>query len=414
MPRVVTDRELRAVERWAKATKLSKILSFFESLPDPIVIRRPMLLGSNNRKLIYIHGFMSPGRVCDEVQNLDEPFDTQAPLKKKIILKKRQAGDVSRPALAAVFRALRKGLDEVCLLQGIGPCDGGIARAHSIQKGAFSRLATDNHVYHFDPFSPNSLGRGRAKRIGIKRATTFTGFCRKHDAETFAPIETTRFRATDEQIFLFHYRALAHTYYSRVHTIKVIRAAYDDLVTRVTPSESKWLRERLWLNDHDVTELRALKTRYDHFLREGKMPRVAYCAMSAAKTPDVLVTEFLAPGKDFRGGKIQDGKSLAQMDWLSVSVTVVNGEGIVLICAEPEHTTFRRFVTSLESMQERARSEALVTFIFCQCENFILLPRWWDGLSHADRVTYFNAFQGRYFPRCLPSLPDWELSEWGG
>src|SRR5439155_24814224 len=135
-----------------------------------------------NGEHILISGYMTADRVIDEIRNLDEPFDTDAVFTKKIVYQKR-AKRLPKPATAALFAALRKGLDEVCLLQQIGQCDRAIARAHSVQKSAFAPFANDNHVYHFDVFArPNDNRRSSAKRIGVKRATTFTGFCRRHDA----------------------------------------------------------------------------------------------------------------------------------------------------------------------------------------------------------------------------------------
>lgn len=48
----------------------------------------------------------------------------------------------------------------------------------------------------------------RPNLVGLKQASTFTGFCGRHDDVTFAPLEKRPFEGTDEQIFLLAYRVL--------------------------------------------------------------------------------------------------------------------------------------------------------------------------------------------------------------
>lgn len=51
-------------------------------------------------------------------------------------------------------------------------------------------------------------GRVFPRLIGIREASTFSGFCDRHDAELFKPLEHTGFEATAEQLALLGFRAL--------------------------------------------------------------------------------------------------------------------------------------------------------------------------------------------------------------
>jgi hypothetical protein len=99
-------------------------------------------------------------------------------------------------------------------------CSGFIVKAHTVSKSAsLQHIARDGHVYQIAPnvlSLENNSGPLELKLVGTNRASTFTGFCRKHDDEIFAPIEKQQFRGTPEQCFLVAYRALCREVFGPV------------------------------------------------------------------------------------------------------------------------------------------------------------------------------------------------------
>ena len=110
-------------------------------------------------------------------------------------------------------------------------CDKKAINSHALQRNRIlSRLTNDNHVLVFDPKEFNkSLGYLIAKlkgeeinhqckfdflnEVSIKKATTFEGFCNKHDTELFLPIEKYNYDRKDrKQNFLFAYRIVNQEY----------------------------------------------------------------------------------------------------------------------------------------------------------------------------------------------------------
>ena len=71
-------------------------------------------------------------------------------------------------------------------------CSPQISRAHTIPRfGSLARIARDGHVYAYQ-FSFQELqkadGKVKPQLVGINRASTFTGFCSKHDTSIFGPL----------------------------------------------------------------------------------------------------------------------------------------------------------------------------------------------------------------------------------
>ncbi len=132
-------------------------------------------------------------------------------------LKQFQLSDVSEKEKGLIFERITKILDEKvrfcwhpfasiqnCTLDNDGNVK--ISSAHSIQRGKIlKRISENNKVRQFRIYENE-----RDYDIPIKRASTFWGFCDKHD-KIFNPIEITNFQCTSEQFFLFAYRAFVNT-----------------------------------------------------------------------------------------------------------------------------------------------------------------------------------------------------------
>jgi hypothetical protein len=92
-----------------------------------------------------------------------------------------------------------------------GDCNKSPIRAHSLQRqGAVRLLSVDNHVFmlrqHIYADAPPRIS---FERVGMRKATVFTGLCAHHDTCLFRPIDANvlDFR-NPEHLFLLAYRAV--------------------------------------------------------------------------------------------------------------------------------------------------------------------------------------------------------------
>ena len=347
-------------------------------------------------------------RIRNELHNLDEPFNQN--LKHQRIL-----GGIKRKkpemATAFVYPELQKGFPKICMLEDTGECGEKIIRAHSLQKSVFKQHSKNGHVYQFEPFT----GTHDAEKnlwpdlIGINKVTTFLGFCENHDCRTFAAIENAPFQNTPEQIFLLHYRAFAQMYYDKAYKFQIIQRVYGELAKKFSPSELNSLAKTIYLNQHDAIELKKRKILLDTQLKNGNWDSVEGYAFVGEAMPDVLTTNLFAPRKNFHGTIFQDTKLLVPLKWVSFTVTAVNDRAVFLLCGDKGCSVLQAFVASFREMP--LKTQAIVTYVFCTFENFIILPRWWESLPKNTQQKFVSAFQGRYYRRELPSVPDWKLKE---
>ena len=342
--------------------------------------------------------------------NLDEPFNPNLQLQRILSWKQREkpAG-----ALSSIYQQLRKGFPELCLLKGNGSCGQKIVQAHSIQKALFKKHAKNGHIYLFEVFTGKRDDENRLwpELMGINEATTFSGFCDLHDSLTFAAIENSPFLNTIEHKFLYHYRAFAQTYYGRAHKFRVIESAFKELATQHSVTQLKSLAEKVRLNQQDVADLEPMKRLYECLLHANNWSTVEGYAFGGELMPDFFMTEYFAPRKDFQGTIIQDTKTLGPLRWVSMTVTASNDRAVFLLCGEKGCPILRQIADSFRKLAVAARTGAVLNYTFCQFENFILLPHWWESLAKDVQLQFVNAFAGRYYPRELPDICDWKLRE---
>lgn len=399
---------MQRVEYWARNTQIAKILSFFDGLPRFVHIPQPLLLGCNNESEIFFVGDSTVSRIRNELKNLDEPFNPHLGHQRFLGGIKR---DKPEKAFPSIYRELQKGFAKICLLEDTGECGEKIIRAHSLQKSVFKNHSKKGHVYQFEPFT----GSHDADRnlwpdlIGINEATTFLGFCERHDSQIFSPIEKFSFQNTPEHKFLHHYRAFAQMYYDKAYKFKIIKSVFNDLAKKFIPSELNSLAKQIYLNQHDTNELKAQKLRFDEQLKNKDWSAVEGYAFVGEGMPDVLTTNYFAPRKNFHGRIFQDTKLLSPLKWVSFTVTAVEDRAVFLLCGNNGCPVLREFVASFREMP--LQTTAIITYVFCTFENFILLPRWWESLSKNTQQKFVNAFQGRYYRRELPNNCDWKLKE---
>jgi len=405
--RVLTERETRRVERLARRTKIGEMLSFFESLPREFEVPRPLLLGSNNDFEILVNGFTTRNRVIRAIMNLDEPFDPNLSLQTTLMARKR--GEKTN-VMVPIFRELRKGFGKVCLAEGLSRCKGSIIQAHTLQKAAFKRHATDGHVYEFDPFNVRD-SPSWPTRVGVNNATTITGFCEYHDNRLFAPIENERFGAQPKQLFLHHYRAVCQAFYNRAYKAKIFQRAYPEAEKLVEPRSLQSIRDAITLNNVDLEELRQHKLQCELSLHAQDWSEVEGYGWMGTRVPDIFASDFFAPGKDFKGSHVQNRKARSALGWMSLTVTATDGFAVVLLTAERGSLVLRDLVSSLREAPSAHQTMVIVNLIFCQLENFIILPSWWEPLPDGHKRLFANAFSSRYFPRELPLACDWGLTE---
>lgn len=278
---------------------------------------------------------------------------------------------------------------EYCLHPQQSLCSGNIVQAHTIQKqGSLEKISKKGHVYTFktDTAKIIKTGMPEINLVGIKKASTFTGFCSYHDNDVFRPIERDPFSVNEETSFLLAYRVVCHELFLKKAWKEELFYIKDNLDKGKPPEEQfriQDIADNLLLGvESAVAELIQIKARYDDALIKQNYKDTRYYAILIEDTPTFVCSGFTQPIYDFQGNKLQD---LANLDVfsenLSFSVIATNFGGVVIYSWVDKNTSATRLIRSLTSLTYQKQLNASARFAFDNFENLYISPYWWETLD---------------------------------
>ena len=204
---------------------------------------------------------------------------------------------------------------KTCLHPDSGPntCGGGIIRAHTVRRSAdLKAIAHQGHVFQcsVDFASLNKTGGRLIPRpVGIKEASTFWGFCHRHDSSTFAPLETQTFGPTAEQAFLLAYRPLVKELYLKTCQLESLIRGRDADKGRSIVDQifmQGFIQDMSTGVESAIYDLKHHKTIFDADLRAGDFRHIRYAVIHLDRAPEIMCSGTTQPVHSFTGMPIQD------------------------------------------------------------------------------------------------------------
>lgn len=276
-------------------------------------------------------------------------------------------------------------------------CKGKIIKSHSIQnKKIISKLSVDNHVYMVD-FSENSgIAGNDFKKIGRNDATTSKSFCSYHDNEIFKPIEHFDYCYTEEQNFLYAYRAFSKHYFDITEQLNIQRLMFKTLPNKYmhTPTMITYLKG---LNI-EQQKLEELKDMFNHALDAQEFFMLKTYVINFDYEIK-FATSYMAPlSYDLAGNQISNLYSLEDdMKYIFVSMFPENLKTYILISwLSKDNEYIEKFINELESLKNN-RDElinVLNNLLVSQTDNFVISPillEKWDERKKEKFLTLFSA-----------------------
>lgn len=296
--------------------------------------------------------------------------------------------------LGGIHDALRRNSKlRTCLHPAAGPkvCDRTIA-AHTIQRSRVLRRLIDSsqHVLTFHPRYGGGESSSGPYRVGWRRASTITGFCARHDQETFGPLEAGEFFVSHEQCFLLGYRALCHELFTKMQ----IRANHP--TRQALLDRGKTLGDQIATQeiigtfqlavDEGLEDLGRLKEAFDPGILSNDPSVCDAVAVEFVGALSLATTANLTPDIDFEGRRLQDLEDLSQrLDCLSVASDATEKGGAIVFSWQRGARAPRLWVESLVAKPEAELLSLLPQLLLFYAENNYFSSTWWNGLSDESR-----------------------------
>lgn len=303
-------------------------------------------------------------------------------------------------ALGAALANLKRSWSKGTCLHPDAPtsCNGKPIQSHTLQRSrALEAISFESHVLKLainqatlfksgiPPESPEDIKAAfvsatELKRIGLKDASVFPGFCGKHDNDTFAPIEEGVLVFDELQCFLATFRpACLELWAKRCQLNSLERAKQDglgsDLVNEL---------EEVYV-ENEANHLK-WKAALDVMLMSGDFSELHAVVFELDANPGVATAGMFAPEVDFTDSLIQDiHDTESPLQLLSYSILPAENGGHAVIGWHGKSPAIERFVDSLLKLDPSECPDALLRVAFESIENTYFATAWWDGLTELQQ-----------------------------
>ena len=278
-------------------------------------------------------------------------------------------------------------------LASASSCKGHIVKAHSIPRSTgLAAIAEQGHVYgpDYDFMSlVKNNGELTSKRVGINKASTFTGFCGLHDHSTFEPLENQPLTRSAEQCFLMGYRALCRELFlKRLHLESINTLREVDKGTSVEHQELvQWTADLTHIGTLlGVADANYHKDLYDAVLIASAWNEYHSLVVEFDATPEILYTGAFSPEFDFSGRPLQHLMDEPPLNLITVTL-LPSDSGAVAVLGWEKHSdrVCHTFAKSLQSLPPEDIGNAIVRLAFEHVENTFARPSWWESMSSNTR-----------------------------
>jgi len=293
-----------------------------------------------------------------------------------------------------------------------GSCAGKIIKAHSISKSSsLKEIACNGHVLTTFKATVNFKNRFEItpKKVGIQKASTFTGFCAHHDKNIFQPIEDVDFSITDANCFLVAYRAVSREIFVKERSSGTL-GLLKDLDKGKSLEQQKAIQteyKRLFTNnDLSTNDLKFIKNKLDQMLIHSNYRELHHVVFTLSEPPQLMTSAAVGPTFDFQGNQVQvisqDPKKIPS--YIIINSFSSNGIGYISLSWIREHSSVgRKFYNSLKNSISVEAS--LLAFIFTNIENNYISIDWWGSLNTTDKSYLMGLYsQGVMIPTYSDAL----------
>jgi hypothetical protein len=277
-------------------------------------------------------------------------------------------------------------------------CSGAVIDAHTIQrKGPLHRIVDDaNHVCRLEP----SREGIKLEEIGWREASTFPGYCSRHDAQAFEPIEQHVFTGAHEQCVLQAYRALCNELYRKIALRDSLRYQRDVLDRGRSLDDQISIQLGLSISISGATksigEFEVLRTEFERAVREGRFDHFRSRCYFFQGDLCVASTSALHAEFDFAGNKLVDLWDFeVDGEGLMHSTMSVEGGGAISFVWLADQRTPETVVESFDRFPDTDKGDVFVQYCFLNAENTYFSRAWWNSLD-AQRQEQVSKYAGTF------------------
>ncbi|HEC67540.1 MAG TPA: hypothetical protein ENI35_01800 [Candidatus Desulfofervidus auxilii] len=297
-------------------------------------------------------------------------------------------------------------------------CSGRTIKAHSIQKNRIlKKLSSNGLVLGFDYYSHMAAGFNPfdpiLKEIGVKKASTFTGFCSYHDRAIFGPIENLDYEVGNKaQEFLFAYRAFAKEYHAKMSVQRFLnkligkierdgfKILYLNQSKNIPFGYSEWKKASLsfWRRalkgtKDTLKKLEREKIAFNINLDKGRYYKIESDVIVFPKEHYIAVSSIFFLERDLNGKVVNDLRYVSNYGKpIFLNIFPQNGKTYAILSYYKKHKEAFSFLeTQVIKKDENIQKTIISNFIILHpLENFYVSPQKWNSIPDKKKQLFYK------------------------
>ena len=273
-----------------------------------------------------------------------------------------------------------------------------IINAHSIQENRYLNKISDVGEVMCIDFGKRALSYGKKlDRVGKKKASTFTGFCKYHDNIIFKPIEEYDYEyANLEQNYLFAYRAFAMNYYER-HCTYGFMKEHLRKITKLE-EESKALKSDIVeYKEYFIDRMEKLRKSMNNNLNNKRFDRICTEILEWPKNFETAATTMYFVHRD-REGNIINGLQGGLAPFFFTMIPQDDKTFILLSYLAKDKARYGFVKKQIVSKHLSEQMVLISNILALNVENFFISPRRWASIPENMRKLFIEICDSEYMP----------------
>jgi hypothetical protein len=288
-----------------------------------------------------------------------------------------------------------------CLHPASGPtaCSTSIIGAHTVQRrGGLALIQEQGHVLSTKPTLEDMIkhdGQPPLRRVGINNASTFPGFCNKHDTELFKPIEASQLKLDRSSALLFAFRAIAYERFTKLAAIENLK-----LQRQMDRGQPFWKQATIQQNIHvfEAGSLRGLhdvdnwKSEYDKCLLSNSADDFRFYSVTFDRVLPLVACTAFHSEFGFDGTALQRiSRGPGPFEHVTFNLTGFDNRTVAVFgwIGEGDGPA-AKFVKSFKLVPPERKADALLRMSFEHSENVFVRQSWWEALPTSLKAAYLR------------------------
>lgn len=292
-------------------------------------------------------------------------------------------------------------------------------KSHTIQRrGGLGAIAENGHVYSTKRAFADLEKRGGQvdmEKIGIGQASTFPGFCSKHDTELFRPVEQVNSKLDAYSSFLLSLRAVTFELATKDSHLRS-HVASKEFIDYGRPFELQAIFQNLLSMqqvgiEQGLKDMTLLKALYDDAFQAQDFSKFSFYGVEFDKVLPFAAAGAFMPEFDFTGAPLQEMNVWLPVGRIALNITQLGGNTCAVFgwFGGPECAA-ARLVDSFKAVPDHEKANSLLVLALEHLENFFCTPSWWVGLAPEVSVKLHQKIAGGLPTRSPMALVEFDLN----